>query len=188
MRIIFIIVPFILLMNCKENTLKEKFTSIKNNKSIKMDAVIDSVATTAINSKDENNSKTKLKGFSLQHLTAWGGLFLKYDGNVLNIIEATQNGELGFKKRIYYLNAEQIERIEFVVHEANWNEYINKYGNVGNVDESKMTYLDKSITYDLNKINKKYSKELEQLKNDGIQILHFIKTKNIDLSKPSINR
>ncbi|WP_341906647.1 hypothetical protein [Fluviicola taffensis] len=183
MKVILIILFVAFLFSCKERRKKnvpvdagkEEVINVKTKKireSISQD-------TTSTGSKTVHSTYNNLTTYSYPNLTIWGGLTLKYDANNLRIIEAKQNAELGFRKKEYYIEDGDIVKVEYVIHQADWGAYEEKYGKE-DFDESKMTYSDRNITYSLYDIQTKKSDELEQLLSTGKQILNFIKTEKID--------
>ena len=72
-----------------------------------------------------------------------GGLFGYYQDSVLLIIDATFKAELGFSHRRVYWTDNNIVKIVYREHFAEWNKYQKKYpADIYEWDTSKMTYSD----------------------------------------------
>ncbi len=183
MKDILIIVSVPFLLSCEESVSESKTVDAGKEETINVPTqkVVETMIQDTIptDSMTVHSSNDNLKTYAYPNLTAWGGLTLKYDKNELRIIEARQNAELGFRKKEYYLEHGEIEKIEFIIHQANWGAYEEKYGNE-DFDESKMTYSDRKVTYNSHDIQTKKTDELEKLLSSGKQILNFIKTEKLD--------
>ena len=179
MKFILIIVSVPFLLSCEEFVMESKTVDAGKEESINVNTekIMGTVIrdTLPTESKTIHSSHENLKTYAYPNLTVWGGLKLKYDKNELKVIEARQNAELGFIKKIYYLEQGEIEKIEYVIHQANWGAYEEKYGKE-NFDESKMTFSDRKVIYNSHDIQTNKTDELEQLLSSGKQILNFIKT------------
>lgn len=135
------------------------------------------------NPKIQDASKTpekNLKKYYYPDLTVWGGLTLSFDEKELKKIEARQNAELGYIEKVFYLNKGKFINIDFRSHSANWEGYFNKYGKDIEIEDSNMIYTDHFISYDSTDLKLNSTKELEDLIQEGEQILDFIETENID--------
>jgi hypothetical protein len=120
----------------------------------------------------------KLEIYNYPNLTAWGGLILKSFEGELKIIEATHNAELGFTKRIYYLEKNKIHKIEYIGHSAEWAKYEKDYpSDEYEWNPDKMTYSDTTFIIDAS--NDVDIKTHEKLKQEGIEIIEFIKKEKI---------
>lgn len=179
MKHLCLILSFLFLYSCKQQPPKNESNELRT-------AVLnrDTLVSTAIqkphhpeSSKPksiQNQSTEKLKIVECPNLTVWGGLTFKYDKTELKVIAALQNAELGFRKTVYYFNQDEITKIEYEVHQANWGEYETIYGKE-EFDPSKMTYSDSKITYTSNDIRTLKSEELKELLQNGQQIQNFLK-------------
>ncbi len=183
MKDILIIVSVLFLLSCEKSLSESKTVDAGKEETINVPTqkVVETIIQDTIPSDNMtvHSSNDNLRTYAYHDLTTWGGLTLKYDKNELRIIEARQNAELGFRKKEYYLEHGEIEKIEFIIHQANWGAYEEKYGNE-DFDESKMTYLNRKVTYNSHDIQTKKTDELEQLLSSGKQILNFIKTEKLD--------
>lgn len=176
----FCLILFILfLYSCKQqlpkNESNELKTEVLNRDTLVTTAIQKPHHSESSNHKSIRNQSTKkLKNVEYPDLTVWGGLTLKYDKNELKVIEALQNAELGFRKTVYYFDQDEITKIEYKVHQANWGEYETIYGEE-EFDPSKMTYSDSKITYTSNDIRTMKSEELKELLENGQQIQNYLK-------------
>jgi hypothetical protein len=152
-----------------------------NNESIELE----NETGTQVDSTTVRNSDMKLsiyednfEIYNYPNLTAWGGLILKSFQGELKIIEATQNAELGFIKRIYYLQKNKIQKIEYIGHSAKWGKYEEDYpSDEYEWNPEKMTYSD--TTFVIEASNDIDIKTHEKLKQEGIEIIEFIKKEKI---------
>lgn len=107
-------------------------------------------------------------------LTAWGGLTIWHDKNEIRIIEAKHSAELGYHKRIFYLNKGRIIRAEIEDHIADWQAFFDKYGENAAIEDSNMIYVDYNKVYDSIDASSRKSKDEEKIENEGNQILTFL--------------
>ena len=183
MKDILIIVSVSFLLSCEESITESNTVDSGKEEAINVstEKIVEPMPQDTIptESKTIHASHDNLRTYAYPNLTAWGGLKLKYDKNELRVIEARQNAELGFRKKVYYLEHGEIEKIEYVIHQANWGAYEEKYGKE-DFDESKMTYSDRKVIYNSHDFQTNKTDELEQLLSSGKQILNFIKTEKLD--------
>lgn len=167
MKVILIMLLVSGLFSCLQSKSVNKMSELE-----KDTAIIDSL-------NIESSNDNEISVYSYPNLTAWGGLTLIYEKNNLKTIEAKQSAELGFRKRVYCIKNYEIERIEYVIYQANWGAYEEQYGKE-DFDETKMTYLEREIVYNKQEIQTSKTDELTELLDTGNQILSFIKTEKLD--------
>lgn len=179
MRNKYLYITFFLITSCDTVEAPTKIEQPnKTSFSEKDDINFDSNAFFVIDSINSNDS---LRVYDYQNLTAWGGLTLKYLNGKLQSIETIQNAELGFTKKSFLIDNYEIIKVTYDGHHAEWEKYQEKYPEEEfEWNPSKMTYLDTSffVDYTLN-TNSKSNLEKE-LKQEGKQIIQFIKEENIN--------
>lgn len=123
--------------------------------------------------------KNDLEIYDYPNLTVWGGLSIKSVDGELKVIEAIQNAELGFTKKIYYLQNEKIYRIEYIGHHAVWGKYKENYpSDKFDWNPKKMTYFDTSFVFETK--NDTNVEKHNKLILEGKKIIEFIKNEKIE--------
>ncbi len=156
-------------------SVKSKDISISSKKEIQ-----NCIDTVTKNNPQLILSKDSMQIYNYPNLTVWGGLSLKSINGKLKIVEATHRAELGFKKRVFHINDNEIQKIEYIGHHAEWSKYNENYPSEKyEWNTEKMTYSDTSFIVDLiNKTNLEFI-ESEELIQEGLEILDFIKKEEI---------
>ncbi len=99
-----------------------------------------------INRIDSLRETNKLNKIYFPNKTIWGHLEGDCLEDELVFLNAVSNAELGFQSKIFYLYKNNIIKMIYHKHIANWGEYEEKYPTKKiKFDSSKMTYTD--ITY-----------------------------------------
>ncbi len=120
----------ILILSCSRNTEKE----VKNEKPSL------AINTDFKNITDSLDEAENLIHFEYQNLTRWGGIEVWSLENEIVKIIATQKPELGFTKTTHFYEDGSNYKSVLIKHEANWEEFHTKYGEIDPVGDERMTY------------------------------------------------
>ena len=120
-----------------------------------------------------NHDQPKIERFSYPQMSFCGGsLEGLYSNDELIRIESTYGYDLGYSEKNIDFKKGRITKIEYREHYADWEKYNQRYGNDGDIDPSKMSYVDTlyslkfepkrqfNIYSGKKKVNRQVSKEL----------------------------
>jgi hypothetical protein len=125
-------------------------------------------------------SKDSLQTFQYPNLTAWGGLKLQSLHGQLKRVETIQNAELGYTKKIFYIEYNELYKVYYEGHHAEWVRYEESYPpDQYEWNPDKMTYSDTSFTIEFKNKRSITFNNTETLKQEGLDLLKFIKDEKI---------
>ena len=120
-----------------------------------------------------NQDFPKVERYSYPQMSFCGGsLEGLYSNDELIRIESTYGYDMGYSEKNIDFKKGRITKIEYREHYADWEKYNQRYGNDGDIDLSKMTYVDTlyslkfepkrqfNIYSGKKKVNRQVSKEL----------------------------